>query len=84
MKKKAIIAMACATICLSISLNIFLIARGGYLHKLNILIGIEQETIETDWAVKSWSNCLDQLDLDVDIAYPSNNRASGNRINIVI
>lgn len=43
--------------------------EGGYFDKILIKLGIKENTQEVNWAVESWSNCLDQLDLDVDIAF---------------
>lgn len=34
-----------------------------------IKLGTKEKTQEIDWAAKSWTNCIEQLDLDVDVAF---------------
>lgn len=57
-------------LCLGMFICIcFLCVRGGYFNKILIKLGIKENTQEVNWAVESWSNCINQLELDVDVAF---------------
>ena len=42
---------------------------GGYYDKVLIRLGIKQPIEEVNWGVRSWTNCLEQLDYDADVVF---------------
>ena len=58
---------------ITLSMLLFVLKNGGYMHKLKVKIGMTEESVKSDyWAVKGWENTLKQLDYKADIAFFGN------------
>ena len=42
---------------------------GGYYEKVLVRIGLKEQKTEIDWSLQAWTNCIEQLDIDVDVAF---------------
>ena len=68
--KKSIIIVLIFITLLSSSLSAVLWIREGYTDKILFRLGFKNDLIGEDyWALKSWTSCLVNLDLDVDVVF---------------
>ena len=57
----------------TLSMLLFVLRDGGYMHKLQVKVGLAEEPVKPDyWAVKGWENTMRQLDYKADIAFFGN------------
>lgn len=58
---------------ITLSMLLFVLKDGGYMHKLKVKIGMAEEPVKPDyWAVKGWENTMKQLGYKADIAFFGN------------
>lgn len=58
---------------ITLSMLLFVLKDGGYMHRLKVKIGMAEEPVKPDyWAVKGWENTMKQLDYKADIAFFGN------------
>lgn len=41
----------------------------GDYEKVLVRIGLKEQKTEIDWSLQAWTNCIEQLDIDVDVAF---------------